>query len=63
MTMLLVFVSTGRLLLTLSVGAFDLVGKFALYYVHERLWDRIAWGKRPPAPPRQRPLRLLGDRA
>jgi uncharacterized membrane protein len=42
--MLLVFIYTGRLLFTLGIGFFEVFGKLILYYLHERVWDRINWG-------------------
>ena len=44
-TVLLVFIITGELTLSLSIGFFELVAKSAIYYVHERAWNRIHWGK------------------
>lgn len=45
-TMLLVFVFTGELVLTLGVGALDISLKMVFYYVHERAWNRVVWGRR-----------------
>lgn len=44
-TILIVFAFTGRFLLSLGVGAVETVLKLILYYVHERVWDKIRWGK------------------
>ncbi len=44
-TMSLVYIFTGEILLTLGVGAFDVLLKLAFYYLHERAWDRISWGR------------------
>jgi uncharacterized membrane protein len=37
---------------SLSVGALDVVLKMALYYIHERVWNHVSFGraKQPPAP-------------
>ena len=43
-TMLLVFIYTGRLIFTVSIGFFEVFGKLILYYLHERIWNRINWG-------------------
>jgi len=45
-TMLAVFIFTGKLALSLGVGAIDIISKLALYYFHERFWDKIEYGKR-----------------
>ena len=49
-TTALVFVVTRRLVLSLAVGAVEFVAKIGLFWLHERLWDRLAWGKERIAP-------------
>jgi uncharacterized membrane protein len=44
-TMILVLIFTGQWMLSLSVGFFEVVSKLILYYTHERIWNRIYWGK------------------
>ena len=44
-TMLIVYVFTGKPELTLIIGGFDVVLKMIFYYCHERVWNRILWGK------------------
>ena len=44
-TMALVFLSTGELTLTLSIGALDVIFKLIFYYAHERAWNVVPWGK------------------
>jgi len=44
-TILIVYVATGELVLSLGIGAIEVILKLALYYFHERIWDRILWGK------------------
>lgn len=44
-TMILVLIFTGQWLLSLSVGFFEVFSKLILYYAHERIWNRIYWGK------------------
>jgi len=43
-TTLLVFGFTRRLSLSLSVGGVEFVSKIALYWLHERAWDRLRLG-------------------
>ena len=31
---------------SLGVCTIDAVGKIVLYYIHERIWNRIPWGRR-----------------
>lgn len=44
-TAALVFIFTRRLQLALAVGGLEFVSKLALFFVHERLWDRIRLGR------------------
>ena len=45
-TAALVFFISHRLKLALEVGALEFILKFALFFVHERVWDRIRLGRR-----------------
>ncbi|MCK5706715.1 MAG: DUF2061 domain-containing protein [Candidatus Aureabacteria bacterium] len=44
-TMLIVFAFTRKFALSLGVGIFELLAKIACFYIHERIWSRIKWGK------------------
>jgi len=44
-TTALVFVFTKRLALSLAVGGLEFVSKIGLFWLHERLWDRLRFGK------------------
>ena len=44
-TIALVVIFTGEILLALEIGLVEVVAKLILYYVHERFWDRVSWGK------------------
>ena len=45
-TCLLVYLFTGKLLIAASVGGIEVVVKLVLYFVHERVWDKIKFGKK-----------------
>jgi len=45
-TAALVYVFTRRLVLSLAVGAVEFFSKIGLFWLHERMWDRLSWGKR-----------------
>jgi adenylylsulfate kinase len=45
-TVLIVFAFTRKLILSLEVGAVEVVVKLILYYFHERLWVFIPFGKK-----------------
>lgn len=44
-TMIIVYIFTGQLLLSLGVGILEVTSKLFLYYAHERIWNKIKWGK------------------
>jgi len=48
-TALIVFILSGKPGLSVGTGALDMVTKIGLYYLHERLWERIPFGR--PKPP------------
>lgn len=50
-TSALVFIFTKRLVLSIAIGAVEFVSKIAIFWFHERLWDRLPWGRQqvPPA--------------
>tara|TARA_B100001564_G_scaffold343826_1_gene340783 strand:- start:725 stop:931 length:207 start_codon:yes stop_codon:yes gene_type:complete len=43
-TMALGWIITGDPLLGIKIGALELVTKFILYYLHERIWLRSKYG-------------------
>ncbi|HSD64327.1 MAG TPA: adenylyl-sulfate kinase [Ignavibacteriaceae bacterium] len=45
-TMSLVFIFIGDMTLALSVGGIEVVLKMLIYFTHERVWDKIKWGKK-----------------
>ena len=44
-TVLLVYVFTGNLLVSGGVGVTELLSKLLIYYVHERVWNAIGFGR------------------
>lgn len=44
-TMLIAFLVTGNMSFASSIGAIQLVVNTLLYYIHERMWNMIRWGK------------------
>jgi len=45
LTIFLVIMFTGSLVIAGIVGAFDFVSKLVAYYAHERVWERVSWGR------------------
>ena len=43
-TMTIVFIFTQDFVVAGIVGTIEFFSKIALYYLHERAWDRIPWG-------------------
>jgi uncharacterized membrane protein len=43
--MTIVYLFTGKEMVTLGVGLADVLAKISFYYLHERAWNRIHWGK------------------
>lgn len=41
------YILTGRIKLALSIGCVELFSKVALYYLHERIWNKINFGRKP----------------
>jgi uncharacterized membrane protein len=48
-TAFIVFLFSGDAKASVGVGVADMVFKIALYYIHERLWNHIPFGR--PRPP------------
>ena len=44
-TMAIVYILTGDTKLVLGIGAFEIVAKTVFYYLHERAWAKVAWGR------------------
>ncbi|RKN78597.1 MULTISPECIES: DUF2061 domain-containing protein [Ulvibacterium] len=44
-TLLVSYLFTGKVVLAASIASIDFVTKMFLYFFHERIWNRIGWGK------------------
>ncbi len=44
-TMVLVYIFTKEWKLSLGIGVLDVSIKLLFYYLHERGWNKIKWGK------------------
>jgi adenylylsulfate kinase len=49
-TMILVYLFTGALTIAAAIGALEIILKIILYFFHERLWDKIRFGKKEISP-------------
>jgi uncharacterized membrane protein len=50
-TIVISFLISGRIKVALSIGFVELFTKIALYYLHERAWNRIPFGRIKQKPP------------
>jgi len=44
-TMIISFIITGKLKWALTISGVELFTKIALYYVHERVWEKLPFGR------------------
>jgi uncharacterized membrane protein len=44
-TMTIVFSFTKELSLSFGIGAIEVFSKMLLYYFHERVWNKVSWGR------------------
>ena len=44
-TLLISYMLTGEVAIAASIASIDFVTKMFLYFFHERLWNKINWGK------------------
>jgi len=44
-TILISFLITGHAKMAISIGLVELFTKIVLYYFHERLWNRLSFGR------------------
>lgn len=44
-TIIISWLITGTLALAFSIGFIELISKMTLYFLHERAWNKLKWGK------------------
>ncbi|MCF7908422.1 MAG: adenylyl-sulfate kinase [Candidatus Omnitrophica bacterium] len=49
-TSIIVFIFTRKISLAFTVGFLEFVSKMAIYFFHERIWDKISFGRREAIP-------------
>jgi len=49
-TAVVTWIMTGKLETALTVGLIDTSVKFFVYFFHERMWNKIDYGRMPPRP-------------
>ncbi|MBY0540851.1 MAG: DUF2061 domain-containing protein [Arcobacteraceae bacterium] len=49
-TIIVSYFITGNLIMAASIGSIEVITKMALYYFHERAWNKLSFGRvKPPA--------------
>ncbi|MFQ5706558.1 MAG: DUF2061 domain-containing protein [bacterium] len=44
-TISIIYLFTGKLIASLGAGVVEVIAKMGFYYLHERAWAKIGWGK------------------
>ncbi|SDR68209.1 Uncharacterized membrane protein [Polaribacter sp. KT25b] len=44
-TLVVSYILTGKIALAASIASVDFITKLILYFFHERIWNKIKWGK------------------
>lgn len=49
-TAVLVFIFTGELAIAIAIGSLEVIAKIVLYFFHERIWNKIKFGRKEVTP-------------
>ncbi|WP_288955101.1 DUF2061 domain-containing protein [uncultured Polaribacter sp.] len=44
-TLVVSYILTGKIVLAASIASVDFLTKLLLYFFHERIWNKVKWGK------------------
>ncbi len=44
-TLVISYFLTGKFILATAIASIDFITKLILYFFHERIWNKIKWGK------------------
>jgi uncharacterized membrane protein len=44
-TMVLSYIITGKMIIAISIGSFEVFSKMILYFLHERFWAIVRWSR------------------
>ena len=44
-TIIISYIVTGKIVVSLAIGATEMIIKPFIYWFHERVWNRIQWGR------------------
>ena len=45
LTFIIAFIFTGEFVVSASISVTEFVLKPAMYWIHERVWNRVKWGR------------------
>jgi uncharacterized membrane protein len=46
LTFLIAFIFTGELIVSATISITEFVLKPAMYWLHERVWNKVSWGRK-----------------
>jgi uncharacterized membrane protein len=44
-TVIISYIITGKIVISMAIGATEMVIKPFIYWFHERIWNKVKWGK------------------
>jgi uncharacterized membrane protein len=44
-TIIISYLLTGKAIIAFSIGSIEVFTKMFLYFIHERLWEQLRWGR------------------
>jgi len=60
-TMVIAYFITGAPISALKIGGFEVFTKIGLFYLHERLWTAIRWGRHPQVTTSEQPEKIVAE--
>jgi uncharacterized membrane protein len=45
-TIIISYAITGKMIVSLAIGASEMIIKPFVYWMHERVWSRVKWGRK-----------------
>jgi uncharacterized membrane protein len=45
-TIVISYIITGKMVVSLAIGATEMIIKPFVYWMHERVWSRVKWGRK-----------------
>lgn len=45
-TVIISYIVTGKVVVSLTIGASEIIIKPVVYWLHERIWNKVQWGRK-----------------